>query len=348
MKLKNTTRNSRLGVLLSFTLIMIIGTLFSKNSFSQSSDSTMHQLNVTEVCKSPWNTPTGIPYAQGPGYNQGITSFAPLEDNKVAYLSGATSEILIVNCNTGQINSRFAVPFAPRDFVYDNGTFYVLSEYLLSMFTVTGLKISDIKYSTEFVGVERIERANNETYLQLPDGSSIAIESDGKPIQRNKKFGWVSRDGSRSYLSLVTGTNSYSVEYDRTDGTSAIQKFTSDKKVAGLYFLGTSNGEVWIDLQTYIAEVPIRIERTLIGIDFSGTPKIVSSIALPNIYYVFTNRDIIANPKGVFDLVTAEDGVHLFLLNHVTNAKSHINGYPKSLLDHSYHYNDHLMQVDVK
>ena len=132
---------------------------------------------VKEICKTQWDTPKGLRYKKVAGANLGVTSFEVMDKNRIAFLSDASNEIIITEKSNGNALSRFTVADVPRDFVYDKGNFYVLFEKTVVVYDEKGTNLKTIPYPNSIVGVERITRHNNLTYLLLPSGTSIPIES---------------------------------------------------------------------------------------------------------------------------------------------------------------------------
>ena len=150
---------------------------------------------VKELSSTKWNTPEGIPYVTAPGVNLGITSFEMLDENRIAYLCNATNEIIITKTASGVATKKFSVSSAPRDFIYDKGFFYVLFERQVTVYNESGKTSNSFSFPDSYIGVERIARYNNETYLLLPSGNCAKIESSGKIITPQEFEGWIISTG---------------------------------------------------------------------------------------------------------------------------------------------------------
>jgi len=294
-----------------------------------------------------WDEQSGLHYKQVPGFNLGVTSFAVIDKNKIAFLSDASNEIVIKSQSPDSILSRFPVLTAPRDFTYDNGNFYVLGESQVGVYDVTGKMVRSISYPASIVGVERITRYNNATYLLLPSGYSAEIESAGNVIQPLGHIGWITSSGNYVYTKI--SGNTYSVKVVTADGKVFEKSFTADKKVGGVYVVGSTTDRIVLDVQTFITESPIQVERHVVSIGFStsGIGEIASTIKVPDCYYVLSNKELSVSADGsVTNMVSSPQGVYVFSLKETTNEKT--QNYPDALLAVRYHFNDHLLTVDQK
>ncbi len=298
--------------------------------------------SVTELTKTAWNTPDGFPYQQVAGANLGVTSFEIIDNNRIAFLSDASNEILVIYKSTGKTNVKFSVPQAPRDFVYDQGLFYVLGDGMVSIYDLTGKAVSSTTLPESLVGVGRITRYNNATYLLLPSGNSVLLGASA--LQGFK--GWMTGSGNFIYTAILN-SNSYAVQVTNADGKVFNANFNSDKKVAGVYVVGSTIDRIMLDVQTYVTESPISVERHLITISLSpvGIGAVVSDKKIPDLYYVLSDKELSVLPNGaVLNMVSAPDGVHLFTLTETEMTKT--NDYPSAILATKYHFNDHLIQLN--
>lgn len=303
---------------------------------------------VKEICKIQWDTPNGLRYKKVAGTNLGVTSFEIMDKNCIAFLSDASNEIIITEKLNGKALSRYTVANAPRDFVYDKGNFYVLFENSVIVYDEKGTTLKTIPYPNSLVGVERIARYNNSTYLLLPSGNSVQIESASGASVNEVYKGWITSSGMFVYGKL-SSANSYMVQVSGADGKSYEKVFTTALRTAGVYVVGSTQNRVVFDIQTYVSESPIQVERHLVTIEFGsqGLGDIISDIKVPDCYYVLSNKDFVLEDNGtILNMVTAPQGVLLFSLTEVERQKA--QNYPASLLAIKYHFNDHLLQVNEK
>lgn len=305
-------------------------------------------INVKELSLTKWDSQEGISYKQVAGVNLGATSFEILDSNRVAFLCDATNEIIITNRMSGKSTKRFPVIYGPRDFVYDAGLFFVLSEGEVVVYDANGKETNKFTFPSVYFGTERLARFGKATYLLLPSGNSLKIESGGITILPQEYEGQITSTGTFIRTQL-NGENSYSVKIIRTDGTSFTKVFSVNNKVAGVFVVGSTNNRVVLDVQTYISESPIAVERTIASVDlqenYLGDP--IARIKVPDSYYVLSNKDFCISANGdILNMVTSRDGTYLFSLSESKSLG--ITGYPQSLIGTKYHFNDYLLEMDKK
>ncbi len=321
--------------------------LFNMIYAQQSSLSSLKKgYTVKELCSTPWDNANGFRYKKVAGANLGVTSFELMDNNRIAFLSDASDEIIITEKSNGKALGRFSVGNIPRDFVYDKGNFYVLFENTVIVYDETGKTLRKIAYPNSLKGVERITRYNNYTYLLLPSGNSVQIEPASGESAIEAYKGWITSSGI--FISgMLNGANSYKVQVVTADGKHHEKIFATTLKTAGVYVVGATPNKVILDIQTYINESPIQVERHLVSIELGseGLGNIISDIKVPDCYYVLSNKDVTLSSDGaIFNMVTTPQGVCLFSLTETEMQKA--QNYPPSLLAAKYHFNDHLLKVN--
>jgi hypothetical protein len=319
--------------ILGFALLLVTICACAQNK------SSLIKWNVSKISTIAWNTPTGIPYIQVPGANLGATSFEIIDSNRLAFLSNASNEIIIVNKTSGDFLLRFPVSMYPRDFVFDRGLFYVLEENRITAFTETGQITDRFTFPEKYLGVERITRYNNGTYLLLPSGNSFEI---GTNIEHE---GWITNNGD--FVTTKLNGNSYSIKITTFSGKTFEKTFKTQKKVAGVFVVGTTANRLIFDVQTFISENPVSVERSLIAIELNalGIGNITTTQRLPDCYYVLSNKDLDVASNGIiFNMISSPQGVYIFSLQETKADKA--LSYPVSLQKIKYHFNNHLLQVD--
>ena len=191
--------------------LFIITFLVGLNCWGQVSNNNLQStLEVNQVLQCKWNAYDGIPYSQVPSANLGSTSFELLENSKIAFLCNSTSEIIVINTIDGKKTNKFPVIFAPRDFVYDDGLFYVLSEKQVIVYDKNGKEKNKFPFPDKYLGTERITRFNNSTYLLLPSGNCLKIEVNGNSITPIEYSGWITLSG-KYIKTQLKGENAYSI-----------------------------------------------------------------------------------------------------------------------------------------
>jgi len=309
-------------------------------------DNTLPGILVKELSLTKWNTADGLPYKKVPGANLGATSFEALGQNRIAFLCNSTSELIITDMSDGKAIKKFPVSFAPRDFVYDNGFLYVLTEYHVTVYDESGKEVNKFSFPSFYVGIERLARFNNATYLLLPSGNSVMIESGGSIISPVEYDGWITSSGI-FVLTKLSGDNSYFIEIITANGKRYEKTLTTDKKVAGVHVVGSTKNRLVLDVQTFNSENPISVERTIISLNLkvNDIGSVIISIKVPDCYYVLSNKDFYVSPNGnIFNMLTSPQGAYIFSLTETESNNS--KGYPESLSTMKYHFNDYLLEIE--
>ncbi len=105
-------------------------------------------------------------------------------------------------------------------------------------------------------------------------------------------------------------------------------------------------GNIFIEVQTYISDVPLKIQREVYTLSSSG--KILSILEVPSIKYLYTIRDFQIDEAGnLYHLICDKDKVSVLKCSGLSNmAKEKIN-YP-SEYNYSIHFNDFVTTDEAK
>jgi hypothetical protein len=315
-----------------FPLLFAIG-----NAHAQTN---AHGWDVEFIMTIPWNDQTGIPYVKVPGANLGAVAFAKVGNDKIALLCNSTNEIRVFSTSNGQLTKKFAVGFAPRDFVFDGSSYYVLFDRHVALYSLDGTEMKNVSFPDEAYGVSRFTVVDGAIHLWLPAGNSLTIYKNGKMF-REEHVGWICPDGSSVYTEIVAG-QAKATWY--RDGAKTQRIFVMDRKVAGVFPVGVLQDKVILDVQTFISEGPVEVERHFVSmvIDDDNALRMVKA---PDTYYVYADRDIFQDSDGsLLNMVTAPDGVHLYRLALCSD--NTCADFPEDLDTIKYHFNFNLIKVD--
>lgn len=305
-------------------------------------------LAVHQLALFKWDIPGGVTYRQVPGANLGAVSFSGMGKKKTVFLCNSTSEIVILGNRKSNVIGRFSVSFAPRDFVLDKKRFYVLSEYKMDIYDERGKNTGTVNFSRVITGVERMVRYNDSSYLILPSGNSLLFEHGGRSIEPKEYEGWMTGSGIRVKTAMI-GDNTFRITVLMKNGSIWEKSFTENKKIAGVYVAGASDNRIFIDLQTFLSENPVKVERKIISLKVKGKgiQGRRSEIEVPGMYYVLSNKDVHVTTEGkLFQMVSSPAGIFVFSLTESKHKKSRDENYPEYLQKTRYHFNDHLMNTD--
>lgn len=305
-------------------------------------------LSVYQLAFFKWDNPEGVTYRQVPGANLGAVSFTCMGKNKTAFLCNSTSEIVILGNRKGNSIARFPVTFAPRDFILDKNRFYVLSEFKMEIYDESGKNTGTVNFDRSITGVERMARYNDSSYLLLPSGNSLLFESGGRNIEPKEYEGWITGSGIR-VKTAITGDNKFRITVFMKNGQRVEMSFSENKKIAGVYVAGASDRRIFIDLQTFLSENPVKVERKIISMKMNGKELQGggAEIKVPDVYYVLSNKDVYATADGkLFQMISSPLGIFVFSLSETKHKKNRDYNYPLYLQRNSYHFNDHLMNAE--
>jgi hypothetical protein len=334
----------RLSLLLFISLCMKYNAHSQHNTGHKTTPPAKTGFSVKTISKTSWNTPDGLRYIKVPGANLGCTSFEPVDKSRLALLSDASSEIVFISKANGKVLQRFKVADAPRDFAFDKGIFYVLADNRLCEYDESGKLLKATTLPASLMGANRISRYNNATYVLMPSGNSAEIITSTLEASVKSHKGWISANGTFISTALK-GERSYSFEVHDGSGKTFEKTVATDKKVAGVYIVGTSRDRIVLDIQTYINESPIQVERHLVSFAWSaaGIGNQIAVQKVPDCYYVLSNKEFMVSADGsVLEMLSAPQGLLFFMLTETTLQKA--MDYPATILAEKYHFNDHLLQ----
>jgi hypothetical protein len=340
-------KNLKLVIVRQLCVVAMMGVALVGQAQSQSFPSAF---DVQQISSTAWNTRDGIVNTQVPGANLGATSFEVVGSNRIAFLCNSTSEIVIVNSADGMVIQHFPVAFAPRDFVYDKGEFYVLSQLQVDVYDENGKAVNSFAFPQTYAGVERMARCDGSTWLLLPSGNSAIIETSGQMFEPKEFEGWITSSGNRVATKLV-GEDTYTITLFTESGGKSESTFETDKKVAGVNVVGVTKDRIYLDVQTFLSENPIRVERKIVSIEIENLSinKIVSEIKIPDVYYVLSNKDFAVSAESkLYTMITDEEGIFFFSLSEIETGKGTSRPFPYFLTNKAYHFNDHLMKIETE
>jgi len=325
-----------LGIFVFFNIINL-------SAQSASSKKTQYNIDLKQISLTNWDVKEGIPYRQVPGANLGSVSFELTDNNHIAFLCNSSNEIITINRSDEKVVSKIKLPFSPRDFIYSRGYYYVLSEYQVYQYDQKGKEINTFPFPQSYRGVERLIRFNNSTYLWLPSGKSLLIEFNGHSVEPREIDGWITSSG------ILVGTklngNTYSINITGGNFNPNESVFVCDKKVAGVYVVGSNENKLVLDVQTFVSENPVSVERNIVVIKLNNNgPKIITARKrVPDCYYVLSNKDFLLNKDGtILNMITSPEGVYVFNLTETSSGN--VRDYPAILTSQKYHFNDHLIK----
>lgn len=142
------------------------------------------------------------------------------------------------------------------------------------------------------------------------------IESGGKNIPFIGKNGWITQPGYFVETKILDN-NSYTITVSNENKKIFEKRFSTNNKLEGIHVIGATETDVVIDVQTFISENPIQVERTLKSVNMNKGSKesVINEIKIPNCYFVLSNKDFLVKKDGtILHMITAPQGVFVFSL----------------------------------
>ena len=113
--------------------------------------------------------------------------------------------------------------------------------------------------------------------------------------------------------------------------------FPSNLACADLIGIDKS-GNLFIEAEKYLSEIPINIERNVLV--FSKSGNLITTLILPNIKYLYTLKDLQIDEDGnLYHLLSYQDKVQIVKWNKLTSSKSLSIKYPEQFTQ-QIHYNN--------
>ncbi len=121
--------------------------------------------------------------------------------------------------------------------------------------------------------------------------------------------------------------------------------FPSNLACADLIGIDKS-GNLFIEIEKYLSEIPLSVEREVLVFTKSG--KLITSLILPEIKYLYTLKDIQIDEVGnLYHLLSYYDKVQIVKWNELASSKSSIIKYPQQF-NQQIHYNNFVTTDEVK
>lgn len=297
---------------------------------------------VTNIFSVAWgNSQDKIPYTKSPGINVGAHSFAVLNDSTIAFLLLEPAEIRIFTNNAG-LHQKISLDFQAIDFVFDGEMFHLLGLHAIHSYGLDGQNVAVTRLGKCASLFKRITKIGNDIWLWLGDGNSVRFEHSKEVDCSSSYQGWIVSENS--FVKASVDGNRYDFAlYNTQQRINIKREYTSDSDVAGIFPVGIKNNKLVFDLQEFENQNPIEIKRSILAIDLNSLE--VTSLKMPDCYYVYVDRDIYKDLTGsIYTMTTCENGIEVFEVG--TCESINCSGYPQELTSKNYHYNHHLIKVD--
>ncbi len=130
-------------------------------------------------------------------------------------------------------------------------------------------------------------------------------------------------------------------------GASFTLKKTFPNDLACAEFIGIDKlGNLFVEIEKYISEVPLKIRREVIVFSKSGNP--ISILALSSIKYLYTLKDLSIDPDGnLYHLITFHNKVQIVKWSGLTNYNPSVITYPPQY-NQDIHYNNIVPTSEIE
>ncbi len=135
---------------------------------------------------------------------------------------------------------------------------------------------------------------------------------------------------------IVPSKNELRLEHNLTGNSQKLQfNFPANLACADLIGIDKA-GNLFIIVEKYLSEIPLQIEREVYT--FSKQGEILSQLALPNIKYLYTQKDLQIDADGnLYHLMSLMDRVRIIKWSNLTSPNGVKHNYPSE-----YNYNLHF------
>ena len=315
-------------------LILLITVIFSVKATAG--------FRYEEISNFQWDEQLGLKTKLHHSGNYAILSFEILDNDRVAFLSNVEKNIKIYS-KDGQFLNAFDLDFIPEDFVYNNNKFYVLSNYLIYEYNDSGALIKKYSINKEFKFINRLSAFKNDLYVLTSDEKSYPVIKNSLYLDtisqiNNEINGWLLGENFKC-KTIKLSNNTFSLQISNQKNLNFEKTYDLDKKLATVTILGKYKSKLFLNIEYFKNEVPIKIEREILV--YSLTEKeIVNKMKLPNMYFIYMKHDIKINDNGVFYFIaTPKKGILYQLIYDEKLNKDIVPDFKEE-----YHYNEHLLR----
>ncbi len=327
-----------------FILVFVLPLLFVAESYSQ----VPGQNSVSpfqEISSFHWNKPNGLPYVKSFSGNYSTEVYQPMGNSRYAFLSKTNHALFVFNRITGQKEKTISLPFTPVDFAFSKGKFFVAGTQNLYVLNSEGKIIDQQFFGNVIRFVNSIKVIDNQVYLitsqqkswTFGKTSSHFIAHDGIVLNKNLS-GKITKHGSHRFSITLSGK-----------GKPVFSKTVDVKKPLGtVRILGISGTRLFVEVQTILNEVPLKVERSIRIYQTAGSQiHQISDITLPDVYYTYIKHDVYVSDSEVDLFVSTPEKAQIYQLKNSATAKMKARVYlPRTLYGKTYLYNNHLLPAN--
>ncbi len=297
-----------------------------------------------EVKTFDWKTPNGLPYLKDFSGNYSVEVYQQPDKDHYAFLSKSEHAILIFNRITGIKEKQIHLPFSAVDFTASGNLFYVAGLQYLYILDAKGKITDQWFFGKEIKFVNNIKTIDNQVYIISPNQKTWSfnnththLTSHDGIILKKDLYGKVIKQGKHQFVLNLT-----------EKGKESITKTITEENLLGtIRILGMSGTLLYVEVQTILNEVPLKVERTIRVYQTTNFHiNQLSSITLPALYYTYIKHDVVLSDTTLDILISTPEKAKIFQLKSLEKIKISQPIYlPPQLYKQSYLYNNHLLPL---
>ncbi len=295
-----------------------------------------------EVKTLRWNTPNGLPYVKSFAGNYSVEVFKQLDKSHYAFLSKAKHALIIFNNDSGKKEKSVSLPFAPVDFAVSPNGFYIAGMQNLYALNKEGNITGKWYFGNQIKFVSNIKIIDHQVYLITPDQKTWSFNRNSSRftahegiLLKKELSGKIIKQGKYQFTIILTGK-----------GDNVFTKTLKVEKPLGtIRILGMSGSLLFVEVQTILNEVPLKVKRTIRIYETTKSQlNQVSAITLPDVYYTYIKHDVNISDNYVTILISTPENARIYQMNNLVKAEKSPQIYlPAPLYEKTYLYNNHLL-----
>lgn len=344
----------RIHMLSVFVLVVLSTALLAQNipPLKETVPAETEQIgtfDVRQISFTPWNNES-LKFREYEDGFMGLYSFQVLDEDRIAFL--LEGRITVIGRQNGRVLSSFSFSPDAKDFIYENGKFYILSqEFSIDIYDESGKLLKSVPFErNEDNYAFNIVRQNNSTYIQTSkiEHDDIAdphflikpiVTVFSRPVEKNG----LPVNGEKEKLPFYPGLtvdqeNSAgicSVIITNKEGRTFNRSFPKD---SDCYVIGMTNNTVIFGIDNTLPDQsPNGHKNRIQSVEFNserGFGNISAEIVMPHASfdpYVRSKKEFYFSQGGaLYQMLTTEDGIFIFELKETKLGVPH-SSYPASL-----------------
>lgn len=272
-----------------------------------------------------------------------VTSYCLIDEDNLALLISEDRRIVIYSIKNQKPEREISLKSSPIDFTYDRGNFYLLDFNKLTIIGEGGNILQELlfKLPEQYpFAVERITRVNGRNFVQVANGSTWEITSNGL-TEIDKEY-WHFENG---FTGRTERIDPESFKVICRNNQLSLDKEISLKEIRLTDYLATvrivsiDNSQIIYDIETSSNKQSDNPRRFLVFTDFSG--NFISKTEIPFVYFSAIKNSFIKSKKGILYSLMADDGMYFY---EFSKEKHQIN-LPVGCRE-KHHYNSDLLNLE--